>query len=92
MSEETGRVRFDGTQISKEEIVEEIKDMGFEAELSWREEEDDTDQQGPGDKLLPSTPNNEDTSINIEDLLGEPPDCVCGDDLLQLGVEGKFFF
>lgn len=68
------------------QIAERIDDMGFEAKLINRSEtlvkidENQLDSDISGHDLV--------GNIRVANLLGEPPNCVCGDQLIQLSVKG----
>lgn len=74
-----------------DQIAERIDDMGFEAKLINRNE---TLVSIDGNQLVLDVSGHDfggtlDGNVRVANLLGEPPNCVCGDQLIQLSIKGK---
>ena len=68
------------------QVAERVDDMGFESHLIL------SDDSPLAAAALINTPTNtsvEDDDVPVANLLGEAFDCACGDQLVEISVQGK---
>lgn len=80
LANKQGTVFHNPVLITGAQLAERIDDMGFEAKLKV---------QALEGSPRPNSSKGLSNQVEVADLLGEPVNCVCGDQLIQISVKGN---